>query len=1183
MTSRKNKLIALCFVLICVSMAGCKKSPDTLFKLLSSDDTGIDFSNTITETDSFNILTYEYIYNGGGVAVADFNNDGLQDIFFTGNEVPNRLYLNKGNLTFEDISATANVNVPGRWNSGVVVVDINNDGLQDIYVCATRKKDSVDRANMLFINKGGAKPVFEEAAAKYGIADTGYSTMAAFFDYDKDGDLDLYVLTNQQLKESPNNYRPKMVDGSSPNNDRLYRNNGNGSFTNVSKEAGILIEGFGLGLAIVDINIDGWPDIYVSNDFLSNDLLYINNGNGTFTNKISQWIGHQSNSSMGNDAADINNDGYPDIVTVDMLPETNDRIKTTINNKTYQTYVNNEAYHYEYQYIRNMLQLSNGKNAGGEMRFSEIGQMAGVFQTEWSWCPLFVDVDNDGYRDLLITNGFPKDITDKDFSNYRSQTGAYLSIRALNDSIPVVKIPDYAFKNNGDLTFKDVSKEWGFTQPSFSNGAVTADLDNDGDLDYVVNNINEKAFVFENQLYTKNKEHGTHYLRVKLAGAADNRQGIGAKITIFYDHGKMQYLEHEVARGYLSSVENIDHFGLGSTTQVDSINVQWPDGREQRLKNVTADQVLVVSHEQAAVPAVRPLEEHSGTMLQEVSKQLRLSFKHSETDKIDFNLQRTLPHKFSQYGPGIAVGDVNNDLRDDMVLGGSSGNPTAIFIQQKDGTFTRSSIPKLATRQQEDEGLLLVDTDNDGDQDLLIASGSIESRPPSKDYELRFYRNSGNGKFVMDTLAIPKTEASGSCVRAADIDNDGDLDLFIGGRVVPGSYPFPAKSYIFKNDRGKFTNATEAWCPLMDSLGMVTDALFTDFDRDGRVDLMVVGEFMPVTFFKNDGTSFTRLTDTGVNDNIGWWNSIAAGDFDQDGDIDYIGGNLGTNNAYHASKDFPLKVYAKDFDKNGSIDAIMSCYIRESMSSDTRKLFPIHFWDELNSQSPRFRQQFSLYKQYCKASMEDIFTAEDLQGALILSANYFATSYIENKGNGKFAMHPFANLAQVAPVNGMVTDDINNDGNLDVVMVGNDYGNEVFIGRYDAFEGLILLGDGKGGFTPRTAAATGFYVAGDAKALSKMVASDGSELFVATQNRDSLRVFKKDPSIDRKTQIVSLEPLDSWAEFVFNDGRKYRAEFYYGAGFLSQSSRRIKLPVGIKEIIVHDTTGKQRTIPVQQL
>jgi hypothetical protein len=433
-----------------MSMTGCRKSPDTLFRLLSADDTGIDFSNTITETDSFNILTYEYIYNGGGVAVADFNNDGLQDIFFTGNEVPNKLYINKGNLKFEDITATANVNVPGRWNSGVVVVDINNDGLQDIYVCATRKKDSVDRANMLFINKGGDKPVFEESAVKYGIADTGYSTMAAFFDYDRDGDLDLYVLTNQQLKESPNNYRPKMVDGSSPNNDRLYRNNGNGTFTNVSNDAGILIEGFGLGLAIVDINVDGWPDIYVSNDFLSNDILYVNNQDGTFTNKISQWMGHQSNSSMGNDAADINNDGYPDIVTVDMLPETNDRIKTTINNKSYQSYVNNEAYHYEYQYVRNMLQLSNGKNADGTMRFSEIGQMAGVYQTEWSWCPLFVDVDNDGYRDLLITNGFPKDITDKDFSNYRSQTGAYLSIRALNDSIPVIKIPDYAFKNNGD-------------------------------------------------------------------------------------------------------------------------------------------------------------------------------------------------------------------------------------------------------------------------------------------------------------------------------------------------------------------------------------------------------------------------------------------------------------------------------------------------------------------------------------------------------------------------------------------------------------------------------------------------------------------------------------------------------------------------------------------------------------
>jgi len=1183
MVSRKNILIAFSFALFCISMSGCKKSPHTLFRLLSADDTGIDFSNTITETDSFNILTYEYIYNGGGVAVADFNNDGLQDIFFTGNEVPNKLYINRGNLKFEDITATANVNVSGRWNSGVVVVDINNDGLQDIYVCATRRKDSVDRANMLFINKGGAKPVFEESAIKYGIADTGYSTMAAFFDYDKDGDLDLYVLTNQQLKESPNNYRPKMVDGSSPNNDRLYRNNGNGTFTNVSNDAGILIEGFGLGLAIVDINVDGWPDIYVSNDFLSNDILYVNNQDGTFTNKIGEWMGHQSNSSMGNDAADINNDGYPDVVTVDMLPETNDRIKTTINNKSYQSYVNNEAYHYEYQYVRNMLQLSNGKNADGTMRFSEIGQMAGVYQTEWSWCPLFVDVDNDGYRDLLITNGFPKDITDKDFSNYRSQTGAYLSIRALNDSIPVIKIPDYAFKNNGDLTFRDVSKEWGFTQPSFSNGAVTADLDNDGDLDYVVNNINEKAFVFENQLYSKNKEHATHYLRVKLNGTSGNRQAIGSRITIFYDHGKMQYLEHEVARGYLSSVEGIEHFGLGTAAQLDSIKIQWPDGRILLLKDVPADQVIMVSYEDATAPTGRSTEKVSPAIFKEISKRLRLSFKHSEADKIDFNLQRTLPHKFSQYGPGIAVGDVNGDLRDDMVLGGSAGNPTTIFIQQKDGTFVKSDISKMETRQHEDEGLLLFDADGDNDQDLVIVSGSIESRPPSRDYQARFYRNKGNGKFVMDSLALPTTDASGSCVRAADIDSDGDLDLFIGGRVVPGRYPYPAKSYIFKNDCGTFTDATAAWCPEMDSLGMVTDALFTDFNQDGKIDLMVAGEFMPVTFFRNDGTSLTRMTDTGINDNVGWWNSIAAGDFDHDGDIDYIAGNLGTNNAYHVSKDYPLKVYAKDFDKNGSIDAIMSCYIRESMSSDVRKLFPIHFWDELNSQSPRFRQQFSLYKQYCKASMEDIFTQEDLQGALILSANYFATSYIENNANGKFAMRPLSNLVQVAPVNGMVTDDVNNDGNLDIVMIGNDYGNEVFVGRYDAFEGLVLFGDGKGGFKPRGSASTGFFVKGDAKGLSKMMSSDGREMFVATQNKDSLRVFMKDPTIEPETAIVTLDPLDSWAEFVFADERKVRTEFYYGSGFLSQSSRRIKLPPGLKEIIVHDFMGRQRTMPVQHL
>ena len=585
---------------VCV-LTGCNKEPSTLFVKLPSSKTGITFSNTIQATDSFNIITEEYIYNGGGVGIGDFNNDGLQDIFFTGNKVPNTLYLNQGNFQFKDISKAANISVPGRWSSGVAIIDINQDGWLDVYVCATLKHDSLDRRNMLFINKGldpGGNPVFEEKASEYKLADTGFSTTAAFFDYDRDGDLDVYVLTDQLLSTPPTNYRPKVVDGSSPNNDRLYRNNGDGTFTNVAKEAGVVIEGFGLGLSVADFNLDGWPDLYVSNDYISNDILYINNKNGTFQNKIADYIGHQSHFSMGNDAADINNDGLPDIITLDMLPETNVRKKTTIHTKSYQAYINNEKYHYEYQYMRNMLHLNNGLNRG--IKFSEMGQFAGVSQTEWSWSPLLADFDNDGYKDLLITNGFPMDVTDKDFSMYRLHSGQNATMRQLLDSIPIVRIPNYAFRNNGgDLAFSDVTRLWGLEAPSFSNGAAFADLDNDGDLDYIINNINDEAFVYENTLFNPDRPANgkeSNFLRIKLKYKGGNQSGLGTKISLHYDSGKIQYQEFYTSRGYLSSVEDVLHFGLGKIQTVDSMVVEWPDGRAQLLRGVKANQVVILPY-----------------------------------------------------------------------------------------------------------------------------------------------------------------------------------------------------------------------------------------------------------------------------------------------------------------------------------------------------------------------------------------------------------------------------------------------------------------------------------------------------------------------------------------------------------------------------------------------------------
>ncbi len=1166
------------FILLAALIGSCKKESNTLFRLLPAAETGITFNNIIQDNDSFNILSYEYIYNGGGVGVADFNNDGLQDVFFSGNLVDNKLYLNKGNLHFEDVSATANIANNGRWCSGVTVVDINNDGWMDVYITTTMRADSADRKNMLLIHKGlneQGLPVFEDQAARYGVEVQKYSVAAAFFDYDRDGDLDLYVLINQRLNNFPTNYRPKMTDGSSPNNDRLYQNNGNGTFTNVTNAAGVTYEGFGLGLAISDFNKDGWPDIYVSNDYLSNDLLYINQKNGTFKNEIANYIGHQSQFSMGNDAADFNNDAWPDIITLDMLPETNDRKKTTISNKSYQTYINNEQYKYEYQYVRNMLHLNNGLAQG--IKFSEIGQLSGVHQTEWSWSPLMADIDNDGLKDILITNGFPKDITDKDFANYRADVGNFASIGHLNDSIPVIKIPNYAFRNNGDLTFSDVTRQWGLDAPSFSNGAAFVDFDNDGDLDYVINNINAEASVYENTLYThdgKKDSVKTNFLRVALKGPSQNVQALGTKVTLF-QQGKMQYQENYIYRGFLSSVEGVMHFGLGSTAQIDSVVAEWPDSRVSVVKDIKSGQVLTLDHKDSKTRNVVASIKQP-VLVHEVSDALQLHFKHTENDKIDFNLQRTLPHKFTQDGPGIAVGDINQDGREDFVIGGASEIIATVFTQQASGTFVQSQLLSESKKVEEDEGLLLFDADGDHDLDLYIVSGSIEGAADT-DYQDRLYLNNGKGKFEVATDALPETKASGSCVRAADYDADGDLDLFVGGRVIARSYPMPAASYILRNDKGKFTDVTAQVASSLQQAGMITDALWTDFDNDNKIDLVVVGEFMPITFFKNNGTSFSKVETSGIEKYTGWWNSITAGDYDNDGDIDYVAGNLGQNNNYRVTEKEPLKVFAKDFDGNGSVDPVMACYMRGSMTSDVRNLYPVHFWDELNSQSPKFRNKYSRYRQYSKATMDLLLPVEDLKDAVVLEANHMQTSYIENKGNGKFEMRALSVLSQVAPVKGLITFDVNEDGNQDVLMIGNDYGNEVFAGRYDAFTGLILLGDGKGNLAPVPSAASGFYIPGDAKALAHLSGVKG-ELFIATQNRDSLRVFA--PANNPVTNMFKPELQDVYAQLVYTDGRQQKVEFYYGAGYLSQSTRSVRIPAGVKEIKVYDSQGKTRTVPV---
>ncbi len=1165
------------FVIYIVIMSSCG-GKQTLFKLISSEESGVDFENILTPTDSLNVLNYEYFYNGTSVAIGDFNNDGLSDLFFSGNMVSNKLYLNKGNLKFEDITKTAGIENEGIWNSGVALADVNNDGLLDIYVCSNVGKNPIDRANSLFINQGineSGIPVFIDLAKSYGVEEMGYSQNAAFLDYDKDGDLDLYVLTNFVGTNGPSSYHPKVIDGSASNNDQLYRNNGDQTFTNVTLEAGILYEGYGLGIAIADINLDGWLDIYVGNDYVTNDLIYINNQDGTFSNKAKDFLKHQSRFSMGNDIADINNDGRVDIFTLDMLPQINYRKKTSSGGGTsYQTYINNENLGYEYQYIRNMMQINNG-NAP----FSEVGQMLGLYQTEWSWSPLIVDVDNDGYRDLLITNGFPKDLTDMDYIRFRNDVGSFTKPKQLLMILPELKLPNYGYKNQGDLTFTDNSVEWGLNTPSYSNGAAFADLDNDGDLDYVVTNIDDKVHLYENTLYSGGLEQSDpHYLRIKLAGKTSSG-GLGTKITLSYGQGLKQFVDHSIYRGYLSTVEDFVHFGLGKFTNVDEVEVVWPDGKSQLLYNVDADQVLVVDYKNAS-QKVEDNKVVDKKYFKEVSSELGIAYIHEENDQIDYYIQRTLPHKFSQAGPGIAVGDLNGDGLEDFIVGGSSLFHTSVFLQSAKGSFSETLLIKRIEGYNEDEGLLLFDADNDNDLDLYIVSGSYEFEQGNVRNNDRLYINDGVGRLTLTDGIIPKTGSSGSCVRAADFDQDGDLDLFVGSRVITGGYPFSPRSYIFRNEKGMFTDVTEEVCSPLSKGGMITDALWTDFDNNGTTDLIVLGEFMPITIYKNTEGKLAKVDDTGINEFTGWWNSINGADFDKDGDTDYVVGNLGLNNQYNISLDQPLRVYAKDFDHNGTIDPILTCYFKTNTGE--MEEFPVQAWDVLGGQIPKIKSQFENYSKYAETTMEQFFQPYDTAGMLILDVNYPQTSYIENLGNGKFKLKTLPRLTQFAPVNGQQFDDVDNDGNLDIILVGNDFGNEIISGRYDALNGVVLLGDGKGEFHPLSTLESGFIVPGDAKALARLSGLN-NDIFIATQNRDSLRVHVNTMKEGIKRKTFKPASNDSWAELVYSSGQKEKIEFYYGAGYLTQSTRKIQIPESAEKLIVHSFEGQIRNVDLNDL
>lgn len=1163
------------------------------FIRLSPDQTHVQFNNTIFESDSVNIFDFPNVYNGGGVGVGDFNNDGLQDLYFTGNMVSNKLYLNKGKMEFEDVTAVTNTSGNGRWSRGVAVVDINNDGKMDMYVCATAKANPLDRINMLYVNQGNDKnnvPVFKDMAKEYGLADTSQSTMAYFFDYDNDGDLDLYIGVNHIIQnEAANVFRKRNVNSEHPSTGRLFRNDWNDTlkhpvYSNVSAKAGISIEGYTHAVDIFDINNDGWQDILVLNDYVSSNVLYINNHDGTFTDRSMEYFKHTAANSMGSDAVDINNDGMMDVVEVDMAPQDNLRKKMFQSPLNYQTYQNSDLFGYQYQYPRNMLQVNQGYTVGEQDTlthpvFAEAGFMAGIAETDWSWCPLVADFDQDGNKDILFTNGFPKDITDRDFMTFRNQAFSLTTEKEMLEEIPMVKIHNYVYRNNGNLSFTDKTAAWGLEEPSFSNGAVYADLDNDGDLDVVINNIGDPAMLYENKLQEEVKDK-PHFLSLKFNGGEKNINGIGTMVQV-YQKGITQTYNNNPFRGYLSSVSSLLNIGLGNAP-VDSVVIKWPGQFTQTIKSIALDKTVTVDIKNAvqSVPAALALLA-TGNWFTNITHSIGVNYIHKQRDFVDFNVQKLLPHKFSEYSPGIAVGDINGDGLDDFITGGVSEHSAMIFLQNAQGRYSASPMLSPAEelkKQSEDRGLLLFDADNDNDLDLYIAAGGYQYESGTSAYKDVLYLNNGKGIFTADTTALPANTASKFCVRACDYDKDGDPDLFIAGRVEPHAYPKPVSSFIYRNDSKDgvphFTDVTREVAPALLNIGLSCDAIFSDYDNDGWIDLVLAGEWMPVIFLHNEHGKFVNANkESGVADKTGWWNSLIPGDFDNDGDIDYIAGNLGLNSFYKASTEHPVNIYAKDFDGNGSYDAIPSLYLLNNLTPiATWHEYPAFGRDDMIKQLLGTRRTFQNYKSYAAATMDSVLPMDKRKDAVHLTANYMSSAYIQNDGKGHFTIKPLPLQAQLSALNGMVADDFDGDGNLDIAFNTNDYGTDPLVGRYDALNGLVLKGDGKGNFAALSILQSGIFINGNGKAMAKIQSADGSYLMIATQNRGPVQVYKN----KHAGTLLKAEKNDLYAIASLSNGQQQKTELYYGASFLSQSGRFFLIPGNAISCTVTNAQGNAR-------
>jgi enediyne biosynthesis protein E4 len=1121
-----NKISIIIFAALFIFFSNCSQNKTTAkqdspirFSSLPSSSTNIHFNNIITENDTISLVNNAYAYMGSGIGIGDFNNDGLQDVFFGGNQVSSKLYINKGNFQFEDVTEKAGLTT-SSWVTGVSIIDINNDGLDDIYLCTSIYYDPARRVNKLFINQGNLQ--FTEMAKEYGLNDTSYSAQAVFFDYDKDGDLDMYLLNHMMNHKISNDIVPKNSRINSAARDKLFRNNGidkqtgHPYFEDVSKAAGIMEDGYGLGVAVTDINKDGWPDLYVANDYLANDLLWINNKNGTFSNTIARSAKHQSYSSMGVDANDINNDGLVDIVSLDMMPETNYRQKMMYTFLNYDRFVMEQRAGYEPQFIRNMLQLNNGIrniNDTNVVFFSEVGQLAGISETDWSWSVLMADLDNDGLRDMHITNGMGRDMINSDFITYYAATvqrsvsdfkGYYQNLMKKLNAYGTVELHNYCYRNNGGLGFTDVSKIAGIGDTAVSNGCAYADLDNDGDLDLLVNNINKEAFVLRNDARAAISDSINNFINIELIGDSLNKKGLGAKVTVFAG-GKMQYAEQYPVRGYLSTVDKRLHFGTGKLTTVDSVKITWPDGKQQALSNVKSNSLLKINYTDAlqsinATPAI------TKELFTDITGSRGINFKHKETFFYDYGYQQLLPQKYSQLGPFITEGDINGDGLTDFFVSGAKGQWGKIFTQQKDGNFIARELGS-GDKPQEDLGCLLFDADGDKDLDLFINSGGAESAPGSSDYLPRLYVNDGKGNFTYDQSALPQTIfTSAQCVAAGDYDGDGDLDIFIGGRLVPRQYPAIPNSYLLQNNEGKFTIVTQDVCPELENAGMVTSAIWTDFDGDKKQDLIIAGEWMSIKFFKNNGVKLIDVTtQTGLNNFHGQWRSLQVADLDKDGDLDIVAGNLGLNNHYKASEQYPIKLFAKDIDGNGSIDPIVA-YYRQGQKG-VKELFPGITREQFAAQVPLVKKKYLYNKDYAVSDMDNVLTGTSRDDLLEFTCNETRTVWLENKESGKFIVHALPVEAQFAPVNGIICTDVNNDGNADIIIAGNEYQTEVMTGRYDASYGLLLTGDGKGNFIPVLPVNSGLIIDGDVKDLKLLRTNKNERIILAGINDEQLKTF----------------------------------------------------------------------------